>query len=99
MTNEYRIEPVGSLFIVVDPWGEIVNRCSTEEAARQGIERCKKEDAMYEGAKTLLDIAVKAHTCGCMALTARQQGTGLAAQWTWWTELGDVSCASVDCGA
>jgi hypothetical protein len=61
MTNEYRIEPVGSLFIVVDPWGEIVNRCSTETAARQDIERCKKEDAMYEGAKTLLDIAVKAH--------------------------------------
>jgi hypothetical protein len=61
MTNEYRIEPVGSLFIVVDPWGEIVNRCSTEEAARQDIERCEREDAMWETAKLMVDTAVKAH--------------------------------------
>ena len=60
MTNEYRIEPVGSLFIVVDPWGEIVNRCSTEEAAKQDIERCEREDAMYGHAKVLVDISIKA---------------------------------------
>jgi len=61
MNTNYRIEPVGSLFIVVDLWGEIVNRCSTEEAARQDIERCQKEDAMWETAKLMVDIAVKAH--------------------------------------
>jgi hypothetical protein len=26
MSNEHRIEPVGGQFIVVDPWGEIVDR-------------------------------------------------------------------------
>jgi len=61
MTNEYRIEPVGSLFIVVDPWGEIVNRCSTEEAAKADIERCEQQDAMWEPAKLMVDTAIKAH--------------------------------------
>jgi len=61
MTNDYRIEPVGSLFIVVDPWGEIVNRFSTEDAARQDIERCEREDAMWETAKMMVDTTVKAH--------------------------------------
>ena len=61
MSTEYRIEPVGGQFIVVDPWDEIVDRYPTEDAARQDIERCKKEDAMYETAKLLVDTAVRAH--------------------------------------
>ena len=61
MSNEYRIESVGSQFIVVDPAGEIVNRYTTEDAAEQDIERCKREDAMYQTAKQLVDTAIKAH--------------------------------------
>ena len=62
MTNTYRIEPSGSHFIVIDPWGErLVEDYSTEEAAKQDIERCRKEDAMWETAKLLVDTAVKAH--------------------------------------
>jgi hypothetical protein len=61
MSTDYRIEPVGNQFIVVDPWGEQVDRYPTEDAARQDIERCKKEDAMWETAKLLVDAAIKAH--------------------------------------
>jgi hypothetical protein len=47
-------------FTVVDPWGEqLVDVFPTEEAAKQDIERCKKEDAMYETAQLLVDISVK----------------------------------------
>jgi hypothetical protein len=38
-----------------------VNTYSTEEAAKQDIERCKKVDAMWEAAKLLVDNAVKTH--------------------------------------
>jgi len=62
MNTDYRIEPAGPAFIVIDPWGEqLVNTYPTEDAARQDIERCKREDAMYETAKQLVDTAVKAH--------------------------------------
>ena len=37
MSNEYRIEPAGPAFIVIDPAGEIVNRYTTEDAALQDI--------------------------------------------------------------
>jgi hypothetical protein len=60
MSNQYRIEPVGSAFIVIDDLGEPVGRYPTEDAARQDIERCKKEDAMWETAK-LLDAAEVTH--------------------------------------
>jgi hypothetical protein len=56
MENEYSIEPVGVQFAVVDPWGEQVGTYPTEEAAKQDIERCKKDDAML-----LVDNAVEAH--------------------------------------
>ena len=46
---------------MIDPWGERVDTYPTKEAAKQDIERCKKEDAMYETAKQLVDGAVKAH--------------------------------------
>ncbi len=61
MTNEYRIEPVSNAFIVIDDLGEPVGRYPTEEAAQQDIERCKKEDAMWETAKLLVDTAIKSH--------------------------------------
>jgi hypothetical protein len=62
MSNEYRIEPASSSFVVVDPWGErLVDLFPTEDAAKQDIERCKKEDAMFETAEQLLDVAIKAH--------------------------------------
>jgi hypothetical protein len=35
-TNEYRIEPAGTGFIVIDPWGEqLVEVFLTEEATKQ----------------------------------------------------------------
>ena len=61
MSTEYSMKPAGTKFVVIDPWGEQVNAYPTEEAARQDIERCRKEDAMYEGAKMLVDIAIKTH--------------------------------------
>jgi hypothetical protein len=61
MKNEYRIEPAGSQFTVIDPWCEQVNTYLTEEAAQEDIERGKKEDLMYETAKQLVDTAVNTH--------------------------------------
>jgi hypothetical protein len=61
MITEYRIEPVGSQFIVIDPWNEIVGRYTSEEEAQQNIERCKKEDAISETARLLVDNAIKAN--------------------------------------
>jgi hypothetical protein len=62
MSNEYRIEPAGPAFTVIDPWGEhLVNTYPTEDAAKKDIERCKREDSMYESAKLLVDIAIRAH--------------------------------------
>ena len=61
MIYDYRIEPVGSAFIVIDDLGEPVGRYPTEDAARQEIERCKKEEAMWGTAKLLVDVAIKAH--------------------------------------
>ncbi len=62
MDTEYRIEPAGSAFIVIDPWGErLVDTYSTEDAAKHDIERCKREDDMYETAQLLVDISVKTH--------------------------------------
>jgi hypothetical protein len=59
-TNEYRIEPSGAAFIVIDPWGEkLVDVFPTEDAAKQNIERCKREDETYETAQQLVDISVK----------------------------------------
>jgi len=42
MDTDYRIEPVGSQYIVVDPWDEIVGRYTSAEEAQQSIERCKR---------------------------------------------------------
>ena len=62
MNTEYRIEPAGSQFIVIDPWGEyLVHTFQTEEAAQHAIAECVKEEAMWETAKLLVDAAIKAH--------------------------------------
>jgi hypothetical protein len=62
MSTGYRIQPCENGFLVIDPWGEqLVNTYPTEDAARQDIERCKKEEAMWETAKLLVDAAIKAH--------------------------------------
>jgi hypothetical protein len=60
MSNGYKIEPVGGQFIVVDPWGEIVDRYPSEEEARQNIERCKREVAISDRAHLLVENAIKA---------------------------------------
>jgi hypothetical protein len=62
MSTEYRVEPASNEFAVIDPWGEqLVDTYPTEDAARQDIERCQKEDTMWETAKLLVDTAIKAH--------------------------------------
>jgi hypothetical protein len=59
--NEYRIEPIGAEFRVIDCEGVQVGSFPTEEGARQDMERCEKETAMLDTAKLLVDIAVKTH--------------------------------------
>jgi hypothetical protein len=61
MINGHRIDPSGNSFTVIDPWQEHVNTYPPEEAAKQDIKRCMKEDAMYETAKLLVDTAIKTH--------------------------------------
>jgi hypothetical protein len=62
MNPEYRIEPSGRQFTVIDPWGDhLVELFPTEDAAKQEIERCKKNDEVWEAAKLLVDTAIKAH--------------------------------------
>ncbi len=61
MSAEYKIQPDGAKFVVIDPTGEQVGIYPTEETARQGVERGRKRDAMLQTAKQLLDTAVKAH--------------------------------------
>jgi diaminopimelate epimerase len=58
---EYRIETSGNQFVVIDSFDEVVDTYTSEEAAKQAIEQCKKEDAMYETAKLLMESAVTAH--------------------------------------
>jgi hypothetical protein len=60
MDTDYRIEPVGSQYIVVDPWDEIVGRYTSAEEAQQSIERCKKEHVISETAHLLMENAIKA---------------------------------------
>jgi hypothetical protein len=60
VSNQYKIESVGRQFIVVDPWGEIVDRYPSEEEARQNIERCKREVAISDRAHVLVENAIKA---------------------------------------
>ena len=61
MSAEYRIVAAGSQFTALDAAGVHVGIYSSEEAAGQGVERRRKQDAMLETAKLLLDTAAKAH--------------------------------------
>ncbi len=61
MSKDYRIEPAGTHFTVIDPTGEQVDTYPSKEAAEQDIKHCKKEDRMYETAKHFVDTAIKAH--------------------------------------
>jgi hypothetical protein len=61
MSGDYRIERTGDAFMVTDPSGQWVDLYPTEDAARQDIERCKKEDSMWETAKLLVDISITAN--------------------------------------
>lgn len=61
MNTEYRVEPSGTQFAVIDAAGEQVDIYPTKEAVERDIERCKKDDRMYETAKQLMDTATKAH--------------------------------------
>ena len=50
----------GQRFRVLDPRNEyLVEVFPTEEAAKNGIAECMKEDAQWETAKLLVDIATK----------------------------------------
>jgi len=61
VTDECRIEPVGSAFRVLDPWNEyLVDLFPTREAAQLDFDRCKREDQMYETAQQLVDAAIEA---------------------------------------
>ena len=60
MSGDYRIEPAaGGAFKVIGPCGETVDTYPNEEAARQDIERCQREDAMWSTAKTLINISIE----------------------------------------
>lgn len=61
MKNEYRIEPDGSEFIVVDASGATIGVYPTEDTAKEDIERAKKNDAMWDTAKLVVGIAINAH--------------------------------------
>jgi hypothetical protein len=50
-----------ALGVVETIFPSLVDAFPTEDAAKQDIERCKREDAMYETAEQLVDIAIKAH--------------------------------------
>jgi hypothetical protein len=72
MSTEYRIQPCENGFLVIDPWGEqLVHIYPTEDAARQDTERCKKEEAMWETAKLLVDAAIKARRCTAARMSPR----------------------------
>jgi uncharacterized protein (TIGR02246 family) len=61
VSAEYRIVAAGSQFTALDAAGVHVGIYPSEEAAGQGVERRRKQDAMLETAKLLLDTAARAH--------------------------------------
>jgi hypothetical protein len=61
MSTKYRIETSGNQFTVFDDVDDTVGVFPNRDAALQAIERCEKEDAMWESAKLLVETAIKAH--------------------------------------
>ena len=73
MSAEYRIVAADSQFTALDAACVHVGIYPSEEAAGQGVERRRKQDAMLETAKLLLDTAAKAH----MQIHGVDRGTAL----------------------
>lgn len=60
MTTECHIETAGEQFTVIDSDSNVVDILPTKEAAEVEIERCLKEDVIWEVAKLLFDTAIRA---------------------------------------
>lgn len=61
MTNEYHIESAGGQFSVIDSDDSVVDVLPTKEAAEAEIQRRLQEDRVWESAKLLFDLAIRAH--------------------------------------
>jgi hypothetical protein len=57
--SKYSIKAVDGYFLVLNAAGERVSTCSTEEAARQEIVECEKDDILWQDAKALVETAVE----------------------------------------
>jgi hypothetical protein len=55
------VKLIGNQFRVIDAVGEELGAYSTEDTAKQGVERCEKDAAMLDTAELLVNIAVKTH--------------------------------------
>ena len=60
MAGEYRIRPVGSQFEIIDDAGERVAAFKTEREAEHEIDVLVSDDAMWESARLLVEVAVNA---------------------------------------
>jgi hypothetical protein len=61
MADKYRIAQDGSDFVVNYEAGGTVGVYETEQAAKQEIEVCERDDFMLQTAKSLVKAAVEAH--------------------------------------
>jgi hypothetical protein len=57
--TNYRVGRAVSGFVIIDHDGKEVGSYSTRQEAIDDLDGCRREEAMFETAKTLLDIAVK----------------------------------------
>lgn len=57
--REYSIRAVDGHFLVVDGVGERVSTCPTEEAARQEITDCERENMLFQDAKGFVQAAIE----------------------------------------
>ena len=55
----YRIKAVDGLFLVLDSAGERVSTCPTEQAAREEIASCERDDMLWRDAENLVEAAVE----------------------------------------
>ena len=60
MRTEYRIEPHGAEFILIEDSRGMVGIYSTSEAAEADLVRCLKKDGMSDTAQCLVNVAIKA---------------------------------------
>jgi hypothetical protein len=59
MRSKYRIELGGHGYVVMDAENGTVGNYETRQEAQQGIQRCQKEDAIWETSKLLIDMSIK----------------------------------------